>query len=235
MSARVLTVTLCARDPMPLLRALSRSGFDVPFVCAPEQITNRADCLSCDVLALCGAPETPDALVRLPLPCAPRFVYLSQGGETTAWADETVYPPYDGLRIAVTRAFLQPVGALNKPREQARLQILDELLDSLGFSSALLGTRLLRHAALLSSCRAAFHVLPGKALYAMTAQAFSISPSAVEKNIRYAVERTWLRGNLEGANAFFGLSVSAERGKPTNNEAVAMLSEHVKARMSSGI
>ena len=65
-------------------------------------------------------------------------------------------------------------------------------------------------------------------LYPYVAGQCGTTPQAVEKAIRTAVESAWLQGSLEGIQALFGLSVDAEKGKPTNAEFLAMLAEHIK-------
>ena len=68
-------------------------------------------------------------------------------------------------------------------------------------------------------------------LYPKLAKAFDATPAAIERRIRSAVESTWLHGNLQSQSDLFGLTVSAERGKPTNAEFLFLLSEHIRRLM----
>ena len=70
------------------------------------------------------------------------------------------------------------------------------------------------------------------ALYAEAAAVFSTSPSRVERDVRYAVERTWQRGRLDAIDRRFGYSVDRERGKPTNREFVCRMAESVMESMN---
>ena len=45
--------------------------------------------------------------------------------------------------------------------------------------------------------------------------------------MRSAIESAWLHGDLAAQNALMGLSVSAERGKPTNSELLCRLAERI--------
>ena len=65
-------------------------------------------------------------------------------------------------------------------------------------------------------------------LYPHLAQRFGTAPGAVEKAVRSAIERTRLSGSLPEIQRLFGLSVDAEKGKPTDLECIAMLAEHVR-------
>lgn len=55
-------------------------------------------------------------------------------------------------------------------------------------------------------------------LYPLTARRHGITPAAVERSLRLAVESAWSRGRLDALERFFGQSVDPERGKPTNKE-----------------
>jgi len=68
-------------------------------------------------------------------------------------------------------------------------------------------------------------------LYPQLAKDFDTTASRVERAIRHLVEVTWARGDLEVLNRYFGNTISASRGKPTNGEFIARLSNVVKARM----
>jgi len=68
-------------------------------------------------------------------------------------------------------------------------------------------------------------------LYPQLAARFDTTAARVERAIRHLVEVTWTRGDVEVLNHYFGNTVSAEKGKPTNGEFVARLANVVKLRM----
>ena len=53
----------------------------------------------------------------------------------------------------------------------------------------------------------------------------------VERAIRHAVEVGWSRSDLDAIFAYFGNTVSPEKGKPTNGEFIARVSNAVRMRV----
>ena len=68
-------------------------------------------------------------------------------------------------------------------------------------------------------------------LYPQLAVMFDTTASRVERAIRHLIEVTWARGNWEVLNRYFGNTVSAEKGKPTNGEFIARMSNVMKQRL----
>ena len=69
-------------------------------------------------------------------------------------------------------------------------------------------------------------------LYPLLADQQHTSVTAVERRIRSVIENTWLHGDLKAQGELFGLTVSAERGKPTNAEFLFLLSEHIRLQLT---
>ena len=72
-----------------------------------------------------------------------------------------------------------------------------------------------------------------KVLYPEVARRFSTTPSRVERAIRHAIEVAWDRGDLETLQRFFGYTVSNSKGKPTNSEFIAMISDRIRLQMKA--
>ena len=68
-------------------------------------------------------------------------------------------------------------------------------------------------------------------LYPQLAVMFDTTASRVERAIRHLIEVTWARGDWEVLTRYFGNTVSAEKGKPTNGEFIARMSNVVKQRL----
>ena len=68
-------------------------------------------------------------------------------------------------------------------------------------------------------------------LYPQLAVIFDTTASRVERAIRHLVEVTWARGDWEVLNRYFGNTVSAEKGKPTNGEFIARMANVVRQRL----
>lgn len=69
-----------------------------------------------------------------------------------------------------------------------------------------------------------------KVLYPEVAKKFETSASRVERAIRHAIEIAWDRGDIETLNSYFGYTVNSHRGKPTNSEFIAMLSDKLRLK-----
>lgn len=68
-------------------------------------------------------------------------------------------------------------------------------------------------------------------LYPQLAVEFDTTPARVERAIRHLIEVTWARGDLDVLEKYFGNTVSASRGKPTNGEFIARMANVVKANV----
>ena len=68
-------------------------------------------------------------------------------------------------------------------------------------------------------------------LYPQLAVEFDTTPARVERAIRHLIEVTWARGDLDLLEKYFGNTVSASRGKPTNGEFIARMANVVKANV----
>ena len=70
-----------------------------------------------------------------------------------------------------------------------------------------------------------------KVLYPAVAKKYSTTSSRVERAIRHAIEVAWDRGDVEVLNSYFGYTVHNDRGKPTNSEFIAMISDKLRLRL----
>ena len=74
-----------------------------------------------------------------------------------------------------------------------------------------------------------------KILYPEVAKRYHTTPSRVERAIRHAIEVAWDRGDIETLQRFFGYTVSNIKGKPTNSEFIAMISDRIRLRLRSNL
>lgn len=56
----------------------------------------------------------------------------------------------------------------------------------------------------------------------------AITASRVERAIRHAIEVAWDRGDVDTLNSYFGYTIHNLRGKPTNSEFIAMISDKIR-------
>lgn len=71
-------------------------------------------------------------------------------------------------------------------------------------------------------------------LYPTVAMKYDTAASRVERGIRSAIERAWDRADFEVIEKYFGNSVSPTKGKPTNSEFIARISNIVRRRINNG-
>ena len=67
-----------------------------------------------------------------------------------------------------------------------------------------------------------------KVLYPAVAKMYATTASRVERAIRHAIEVAWDRGDLEVLDSFFGYTVQNSRGKPTNSEFIALITDKLR-------
>lgn len=134
----------------------------------------------------------------------------------------------EGLLKLLETLAAQPLPALARDTEEMRFSSAGVLLMQLRVPAKLKGRNYMQAAAAYCACAPHLARDYQKRLYPLLADQFATTPQAVERAIRTAVENTWLRGDLAAIQRLFGFSVDAERGKPTNAEFIAMLTEHVR-------
>jgi two-component system, response regulator, stage 0 sporulation protein A len=73
-----------------------------------------------------------------------------------------------------------------------------------------------------------------KILYPSIAHDHKTTPSRVERAIRHAIEVAWSKGQINKINSIFGYTVNVEKGKPTNSEFIAMVSDKLRLERKAG-
>lgn len=72
-----------------------------------------------------------------------------------------------------------------------------------------------------------------KGVYPDVAEKFGTTASRVERDIRLAIEAAWDRGDVDTLHSYFGYTVSAAKGRPTNGEFIAMVAGHSVRRAAA--
>lgn len=67
-------------------------------------------------------------------------------------------------------------------------------------------------------------------VYPDVARVCNSTPKRVERNIRTAIDRAWFRGDIEMQHKLFGYTVNDNKGRPTNKECIAMLTDRIVMR-----
>lgn len=109
--------------------------------------------------------------------------------------------------------------------------MVTEIIHQVGVPAHIKGYHYLRDAILLSVKNEEVINSVTKLLYPAVAKKYSTTSSRVERAIRHAIEVAWDRGDLDILNAYFGYTIHIERGKPTNSEFIAMISDKIRLRL----
>lgn len=67
-----------------------------------------------------------------------------------------------------------------------------------------------------------------KILYPTIAKNHQTTPSRAERAIRPAIEVAWNRGRVDFLDELFGYTIDAGKGKPTNSEFIALISDKIR-------
>ena len=70
-----------------------------------------------------------------------------------------------------------------------------------------------------------------KQLYPAVAKKHKTSPSRVERAIRHAIEGAWSRADTDTLDEVFGYTINQAKGKPTNSEFIAMISDNLRLEL----
>lgn len=106
--------------------------------------------------------------------------------------------------------------------------VVTEIIHQLGVPAHIKGYHYLREAILSSLEDKELLESVTKMLYPTVAKKFDTTSSRVERAIRHAIEIAWDRGNLDTLNSFFGYTVNTCKGKPTNSEFIALITDKLR-------
>ncbi len=107
---------------------------------------------------------------------------------------------------------------------------ISEMMHQIGVPAHIKGYEYLREAIILSVNDREMMGSVTKILYPTIAKKYATTSSRVERAIRHAIEVAWDRGDVDILYSYFGYTVQNTRGKPTNSEFIAMLSDKVRLR-----
>lgn len=111
--------------------------------------------------------------------------------------------------------------------------VVSQIMHQIGVPAHIRGYQYLREAIILSVRDNEMISSVTKILYPTVAKTFKTTPSRVERAIRHAIEVAWDRGDVDVLSSYFGYTIQNERGKPTNSEFIAMISDNLKLQMKT--
>lgn len=106
-----------------------------------------------------------------------------------------------------------------------------EILHEIGVPAHIKGYHYLRDSIIMSVEKPEIINAVTKQLYPSVAKKYETTSSRVERAIRHAIEVAWDRGDIDVLNSYFGYTIHNDRGKPTNSEFIAMISDKLRLQL----
>ncbi|MDE5570024.1 MAG: sporulation transcription factor Spo0A [Ruminococcus sp.] len=146
-------------------------------------------------------------------------------------ASKFLLKPYDAddLFCAISSSLGDKANSLSDDMEI----IVTDMIHQLGVPAHIKGYHYLRTAILYSINDKTLLDSVTKLLYPTVARIYDTTSSRVERAIRHAIEIAWNRGNVDTLNSFFGYTVDTSKGKPTNSEFIALITDKLRLRYKS--
>ena len=117
-------------------------------------------------------------------------------------------------------------------KAQPDLEVLvTDIIHQIGVPAHIKGYHYLRDSIILSIQEPDIINSVTKRLYPSVAKRNGTTPSRVERAIRHAIEVAWDRGDVDILNSYFGYTIHNGRGKPTNSEFIAMISDKLRLKL----
>lgn len=112
--------------------------------------------------------------------------------------------------------------------------MITEIIHDIGVPAHIKGYQYIRYSIMLAVKDETIISSITKTLYPTVAKKHNTTSSRVERAIRHAIEVAWDRGDIDTLNAYFGYTVQNNKGKPTNSEFIAMISDKIRLQLKAG-
>ena len=107
---------------------------------------------------------------------------------------------------------------------------ISEILLQIGMAANLLGYKFFREAIrIVLMDPQAMNDMTEK-VYRVIAEKYGSTIGRVERNMRHAIEVTWMHGSLEDIDSYFGYTVDANKGKPSNSAFIATIADAIRIK-----
>ena len=139
------------------------------------------------------------------------------------------------IKLSGWRNETTPLKVSNTTVSDSDLELMvTDIIHQIGVPAHIKGYHYLREAIMLSIKNAEIINSVTKLLYPTVAKKYATTASRVERAIRHAIEVAWDRGDIDVLNGYFGYTIQVERGKPTNSEFIAMISDKLRLKLKIG-
>ncbi len=136
------------------------------------------------------------------------------------------------IRLSGWKNEISPVVVKDNVVTDPELELMvTEIIHQIGVPAHIKGYHYLREAIILSVKNSEIINSVTKLLYPTVAKNHGTTSSRVERAIRHAIEVAWDRGDIDVLNSYFGYTIQNDRGKPTNSEFIAMISDKLRLRL----
>ncbi len=112
--------------------------------------------------------------------------------------------------------------------------LITDIIHDIGIPAHIKGYQYIRYSIMLAIKDETIIGSITKTLYPTVAKKHNTTSSRVERAIRHAIEVAWDRGDLDTLNSYFGYTVQNNKGKPTNSEFIAMISDKIRLQLKAG-
>jgi two-component system response regulator (stage 0 sporulation protein A) len=178
----------------------------------------------------------------------PSFIVVSAVGQERITedafdlgADYFMLKPFDNKMLLnrikhIRRAGERRVREMNRPRQKEEENTYNsgnletdvtDIIHEIGVPAHIKGYQYLRDAIAMSVEDQEMMSSVTKILYPAIAKRNQTTASRVERAIRHAIEVAWGRGKMETIDEVFGYTISTGKGKPTNSEFIALISDKI--------
>ena len=228
MKSNGLEVTLTEKDGKTVLEALTKQKYDVVLM---DLFLPRLDALGV-LEGLRQAEYRPLVMVMSGFdnPTLEREAMA-------AGADYYFLKPFDATAISRRIQALcgDPDAEAPARRGASNLEMqVTDIIHQIGVPAHIKGYQYLRDAILMAIEDDSIINAITKRLYPAVAKKHGTTSSRVERAIRHAIEVAWDRGDVDVLTAYFGYTIHTERGKPTNSEFIAMISDKFRLQLKIG-
>ena len=125
---------------------------------------------------------------------------------------------------------------LTQSKRAINLEVLvTDIIHQIGVPAHIKGYHYLRESIMMSVQNPDIINSVTKQLYPAVAKRFSTTASRVERAIRHAIEVAWDRGDVDVLTSYFGYTIHNTKGKPTNSEFIAMISDKLRLRLKQEV
>lgn len=140
----------------------------------------------------------------------------------------------DVVLVYVKRASgdTEPLDDTYMEKKSLETQVTDmDIIHEIGVPAHIKGYQYLRTAIVM--CVEDMEMLSSitKLLYPTIAKKYKTTSSRVERAIRHAIEVAWSRGRMDTIDSMFGYTVNYGKGKPTNSEFIALITDKIRLGM----